>query len=75
MSSRSYPMSCAAKEVKTVEADLLLYVAGNLFLTAIAWSIVAPWFDDSGDSRWVMWTLLGAAALCLAGHVASGGLL
>ena len=57
-----------------MEGDLLLYAAGGLFVTAIAWSIAAPLFDDGGDSRWVMWTLLGATALCLAGHVASGGL-
>ena len=55
--------------------DLLLYVAGGLFVTFLAWSVAAPLFDDGGDSRWVLWTLVAAMALALAGHLASGGLL
>ena len=58
-----------------MEGELLLYVAGGLFVTLIAWSIATPVFDDGCDSRWVLWTLAGATALCLAGHLASGGVL
>ncbi|MCY3846450.1 MAG: hypothetical protein OXH69_23240 [Acidobacteria bacterium] len=69
--SRSTP----GKEAKTVEGELLVYVAGGLFVTAIAWSIAAPLLDDGGDSQWVLWTVLFVTGLCLAGHVASGGVL
>ena len=57
-----------------MEGDLLLYVAGGLFVTFGVWSVAAPLFDDGGDTRWVAWTLVAATALALAGHLASGGL-
>lgn len=51
-----------------MEGDLLLYVAGAWFVMFLAWSVVAPLFDDGGDSRWVLWTLVAAMAAALAGH-------
>ena len=59
-----------------MEGELLLDIGVGLFAGAVAWSIAALWLDDGGDSAWLRWTLVvSSAALCLAGHLTSGGLL
>ena len=60
-----------------LEGDLLLDIGVGLFAGAVVWSIAALWLDDGGDSAWLTWTLVVslASALCVAGHLASGGLL
>lgn len=64
------------KEAKTVEGKLLLYVAWGLTAIAGCLVIVSPLFDGGGDQwRGLAAAALCAAMLCLAGYVASGGLL
>ena len=59
-----------------MESDLLLDIGAGLFAGAVVWSVAALFFDDGGDSAWLTWTLVvSSAALCVAGHLASGGLL
>ncbi len=53
---------------------LLVYVAGGLFVAFIEWSLSSPRFDYGDDSRWILWTLVAAMVLTLAGHL-SGGVL
>ena len=58
-----------------MEGDLLLNAGAVLFAAALVWFIVAPWLDE-GDCPWIAWTLvLSSAALCVAGHLANGGVL
>ena len=59
-----------------MESDLLLDIGTGLFAGAVVWSVASLWLDDRGDSAWLTWTLVvSSAALCVAGHLASGGLL
>lgn len=58
-----------------MESDLLLDIGVGLFAGAVAWSLAALWFEDWGDSTWVLWALvLWSATLSAAGHLASEGL-
>lgn len=59
-----------------MESDLLLDIGTGLFLGAVACSLGTLLLDEGGDSAWLTWTLVfSSAALSVAGHLASGGLL
>jgi len=52
-----------------MNTDVLLLATGSLYLTAIAWTIAAPLFDDGASARGSCWPPVAATLLGIAGYV------